>query len=379
MKYISRILFFLSISQACALDWPTLALEKGAGPFFMATHVTNAGDNRLFVCEKRGSIRIVENNQITDTFLDIQDRCITQKNEQGLFSIAFPLHHKKHCYVMYSDAKGNNQLSRFKIDPKNPNRALPNSEEKLLNVKQPRWNHNGGQLAFGPDGYLYVGLGDSGGGGDPDNVAQDRTHILGNILRIDVEGKPDAGKAYAIPPSNPFVGNREGWYEEIWAWGIRNAWRLSFDRLTGDLYIADVGQNKQEEINFQPASSKGGENYGWDCYEGLLLHDTHCKSDYPLDKMIAPVTTHGRGDGCSITGGHIYRGDKNSPLYGIYFFADYCTGKLWGLQKTKEGWHSKELLQSKARFASFGEDHKGTIYGVSYAKEWSYLFKLVAK
>jgi len=378
MKNLTLLLIVLSSFSAFA-QWPGIELEKVAGPFFMATHVTNAGDDRLFVCEKRGTIRIVKEGQITNTFLDIQDRCTIKKNEQGLLSLAFPPKHKNHFYIMYSDLKGDNQLSRFKIDPQNPDHAIISSEEKILNIKQPRGNHNGGPLAFGPDGTLYIGLGDSGGGGDPDNVAQNRKHILGNILRIDVEGKPDIGKAYAIPPSNPFVGNSEGWHEEIWAWGIRNPWRMSFDRLTGDLYFGDVGQNKQEEINFQSADSKGGENYGWDCYEGLLLHDARCKTSYPIDKMIPPISTHGRKAGCSITGGHIFRGDKNSPLYGIYFYADYCTGKIWGLEKRKQGWRSKELLDTKHSISSFGEDHEGNIYVLSYHKDSGDLFKLKAK
>jgi glucose/arabinose dehydrogenase len=228
----------------------------------------------------------------------------------------------------------------------------------ILRVDQPYANHNGGHLAFGPDGYLYIGLGDGGSGGDPRGNGQNPAALLGKMLRIDV----NAALPYGIPGDNPFR-EREGYRPEIWALGLRNPWRYSFDRATGDLYIADVGQNAYEEVNFQPANSRGGENYGWNHMEGA-----HCFRASPQCDPAAftlPVAEYGRGGGCSITGGYVYRGTSQPALRGVYFFADYCTGKFWALQREAGGaWVTTELIDTDVSVASFGEDEAGEVYVV---------------
>ena len=241
-------------------------------------YLTHAGDDRLFVVEQPGKIRIIQNGQLQDEpFIDLTDRVGARGGEQGLLSVAFHPQYLQEgsggfgkFYVDYTDLLGNTQISRFSVDPTNPNAADPSSEVILLSVSQPFLNHNGGLLKFGPDGYLYAGLGDGGYGGDPYSNGQSLNTLLGSLLRLDVS---DGGDAYAIPASNPFV-NESDRMGEIWAYGLRNPWRFSFDRQTGDLFIADVGQSVWEEVNFQPAESTGGENYGWNILEG-----SHCFSD----------------------------------------------------------------------------------------------------
>jgi len=221
---------------------------------------------------------------------------------------------------------------------------------------QPYTNHNGGDLHFGPDGYLYIGMGDGGAAGDPENRAQRLTEYLGKMLRIDV----DQGDPYSIPASNPFTTDA-GALGEIWASGLRNPWRFSFDRLTGDLWIADVGQNAFEEVNYQPASSAGGENYGWRCYEGFAEYNTTgCNSP---SGYYFPVHTYPHGAECSVTGGYVYRGNPSSAYYGHYFFADYCSDRIWTLHYDGASWISEEFGQYPGNnFSAFGEDLDGQIY-----------------
>jgi glucose/arabinose dehydrogenase len=365
--------------------WPTIQLQLVAGGFTRPVFITHANDGsgRLFVVEQGGQIRILHTDgSISPTpFLDISSRVLSPAhgggNEQGLLGLAFPPDYpqKGHFYVYYTNHDGNNLVARFRLTG-DPSVADPASEEQILLLEHPgASNHNGGQISFGADGYLYIGTGDGGGGGDPNGNAQNPASLLGKILRIDVEySTPPAdystylpclqkgegqgqNAAYLIPPDNPFVG-KPGYRGEIWALGLRNPWRFSFDRQTHDLYIGDVGQNMYEEVDFQPASSKGGENYGWNVLEG-----NHCYNAATCDstRMAPPVTEYDHSQGCSITGGYVSRGTAYPAMQGIYFFADYCSGKIWGLQNDG-GWQSLKLLESSLNVSSFGEGESGELY-----------------
>jgi glucose/arabinose dehydrogenase len=326
--------------------------------------VTNAGDNRLFVVNQPGSISIVDSsgNVTPEPYLDITNK-VTFAGEQGLLGLAFHPDYKNngYFYVNYIGAGDSTHISRFTMISGNPAKADPKSEMKIMTIAQPFKNHNGGNLAFGPDGYLYIGLGDGGSGGDPGNRAQNPAILLGKILRIDV----DHGNPYSIPESNPFYALSSA-RNEIWAMGLRNPWRFSFDVKTGDLWIADVGQNALEEIDFQPAGSHGGENYGWRCYEGDQPYNQ--EGCAPADSFIFPVYTYPHGDECSVTGGFVYRGDSLSPYYGKYFFADYCSDRIWTLHKDATEWIREDFGQFAGNgFSTFGEDNKGELYIAGHA------------
>ena len=309
------------------------------------------GSGRLFVIEKAGRIRIIENDQLIETpFLDITDRVGSNGNEQGLLGLAFHPQYAQNgrFFVNYTDNNGHDVIARFQVSS-DPNIAEPNSEVKLLNVDDPFPNHNGGVLAFGPDGYLYAGLGDGGSQGDPFGNAQNTGVLLGKILRLDV----DSAEPYAVPSDNPF-GN------EVWAYGLRNPWRLSFDKLTNDLYIGDVGQNTWEEIDFLPTGSPGGTNFGWNFREGA--HDY--KGGGP-EGMVDPVAEYSHAEGgCSVTGGYVYRGSM-PEWNGIYLYGDYCTGMIWGLIHSDSGWQSQLLFDLDVTITSFGQDEAGELYLLS--------------
>jgi glucose/arabinose dehydrogenase len=309
------------------------------------------GSERLFVIEKVGRIRIIENDQLIETpFLDISDRVGSNGNEQGLLGLAFHPQYAQNgrFFVNYTDKNGDTVLARFQVSS-DPNIADPNSEVKILGVDQPFANHNGGVLAFGPDGYLYAGLGDGGSQGDPFGNAQNTSVLLGKILRLDV----DSAETYTVPADNPF-GN------EIWAYGLRNPWRFSFDKLTHDLYIGDVGQNTWEEIDFLPAGSPGGTNFGWNFREGA--HDY--KGGGPAG-LVEPVAEYSHTEGgCSVTGGYVYRGSM-PEWNGIYFYADYCTGLIWGLIRSGNGWQKQQLFDLDVTITSFGQDASGELYLLS--------------
>jgi glucose/arabinose dehydrogenase len=309
------------------------------------------GSGRLFVIEKTGRIRIIENNQLVETpFLDISDRVGSSGNEQGLLGLAFHPKYKENgrFFVNYTDNNGNTVIARFQVSS-DPNVADPASEVKLLGIDQPFPNHNGGVLAFGPDGYLYAGLGDGGSAGDPRGNGQNTKVLLGKILRLDV----DKAEPYAVPSDNPF-GN------EAWAYGLRNPWRLSFDKSTGDLYIGDVGQNQWEEIDFLAAGSPGGANFGWSIREGA-----HEYKGSSTDGLIDPVAEYSHPEGgCSVTGGYVYRGSM--PAWnGIYLYGDYCTGMIWGLIHADSGWQHQLLFDLDVTITSFGQDASGEVYMVS--------------
>ncbi|HKR03838.1 MAG TPA: PQQ-dependent sugar dehydrogenase, partial [Bacteroidia bacterium] len=326
------------------------------------TDIKNAGDDRLFIVEAIGRIKIVDRygNVNPVPFLNIQPKVVSG-SEQGLLGLAFSPDYKNdgRFYVNYTGAGGHTHIARYHVSATNPDSADPSSEELLVFIIQPFVNHNGGCLQFGNDGYLYCALGDGGSGGDPLGYGQSRKDTLGNLLRIDVS----PANGYAIPASNPFVNDTNS-IPMIWSYGLRNPWRFSFDRLTHDLWMGDVGQGTWEEINFQPAQSTGGENYGWRCNEGNHLFNTSgcgAQSDYvfPVYEYI-----HSTANGCSVTGGYVYRGGKYAAMFGKYFFADWCSGLLQSLKKnTGSGWsHNLEGDFAEYNFGTFGEDRFGELY-----------------
>lgn len=318
------------------------------------------GDARLFIAEKRGVVRIHAGGAFLDTpFLDIQSR-IRDSGEQGLLGLAFDPDYATNgrFFVSYSNVDGDNVLESFSVSA-DPNVADPGSGTIRLVVPQPRSNHNGGHIVFGSDGYLYVGRGDGGGGGDPDATGQSRADLLGSILRLDVSG----ASGYTIPADNPFTG-LVGARGEIWSYGLRNPWRFSFDRSTGDLYLADVGQDAWEEVNVVAASSGAGRgtNFGWNVMEGL-----HCfepSTGCVTDGLTLPVLEYGRADGCSVTGGFVYRGAAIAGLQGTYFYSDYCGGwiRTFRYQGGEATARQETALAPDEAVLSFGEDDTGELY-----------------
>ena len=328
--------------------------------------ITHAGDNsnRLFIASQLGKIHVIPNDQgveETSVFLDVEARVryVDKMNEEGLLGFAFHPEYRKngyfYLYYTTTDAPLTSVISRFSVS-KDANVADPESEVELMRIKQPFWNHNGGTIAFGHDGYLYVGLGDGGKANDPFKNAQNLGTLLGSILRIDVD-RHDAGKAYGIPRDNPFV-DRDGARGEIYAYGLRNVWRLSFDRKTGALFVADVGQDIWEEIN---VVTKGG-NYGWNLREGK--HKFGPNGAEPSDSLVEPILEYNHKVGKSITGGHVYRGEQGKSLAGKYIYADYVSGIMWALTINKDNTAGTNYVipWSKLPVLTFGEDQKGEIY-----------------
>lgn len=316
--------------------------------------IVHAGDERMFIVEQRGVILILEGGAVSPTpFLDIRDRVNSRGNEQGLLGLAFHPSYNENgfFYLDYSDASGGTVIARFQVTTERDN-ADPGSELQLLKIPQPYGNHNGGALRFGPDGYLYIGMGDGGSQGDPHGNAQNVNSLLGKILRIDV----DSGGPYGIPGTNPFANG--GGSPEVWAYGLRNPWRLSFDRATGDLYIGDVGQSDWEEIDFQTADAAGGANYGWNHREG-----THAYASNQVAGLIDPVAEYNHDAGCSVSGGVVVRDLALPDWQGVYLYGDYCSGLIWGLLRAADGsWSGSLLFQTGARITSFGEGLRGEVY-----------------
>jgi len=368
-RYIAAlILFIITIPSAGALELTTVKVADGfSDPLFVTSP---AGDSsRLFVVEQNTArIRIIKNGTVLPTpFLDLNSKA-GSGGEQGLLGMAFHPNYSSngYFYVNYTDNSGDTVIARYTVST-NPDVADPDSEMILMEVDQPFSNHNGGMLAFSPnDGYLYIGLGDGGSSFDPGNRAQDGQNVLGKIHRIDVGN----GDMFAPAPNNPFDGDA-GFLDSIWALGLRNPWRFSFDRLNGDLYTADVGQSAREEINIQSGDTTGGENYGWRCMEGFTCTDVPrctCNSG----SLTLPVHDYSHSGGnCSVTGGYVYRGSAIPELDGTYFFADYCTGRIWSFV-----WQGDSVTQLQERtselapetgedinnITSFGEDDNGEIY-----------------
>ncbi|RMF81031.1 MAG: DUF4215 domain-containing protein [Planctomycetota bacterium] len=358
------------IPDECETFTPTAlqAIEVASGLSSPVYVCAPSGDTRLFIVEQAGVIRILSGGVILSTpFLDISSIVGSGGFEQGLLSMAFHPNYASngYFYVDYTDLNGDTVIARYSVSA-DPDVADPGSAVILKTIPQDFTNHNGGQLQFGPDGYLYIGMGDGGGSGDANNRAQDINSLLGKILRLDV----DAAAPY-IPPSNPFVGIAGA--DEIWAYGLRNPWRFSFDSLTGDLYIADVGEGAWEEIDFQPASSTGGENYGWRCYEGNAAFNTTGCAD--PNTMVFPIAEYAHtGGACSITGGFVYRGCQMPDLSGTYFYADYCSGTISSFRYDEVNGVSDQQDRTAeltpiggpiTSITSFGEDGFGELYIVS--------------
>ncbi len=307
----------------------------------------NDGSGRLFIIEKLGYIRVYENEKLLETpFLDITDRVKASGNEMGLLGLTFHPDYEKNgfFFVNYTGDSGNTRISRFQS---NGNSAEKTSETVLLVIEQPYENHNGGALAFGPDGYLYAGLGDGGLAGDPHKNGQNIETLLGKILRLDVNN----GDTYTIPSDNPF-GN------EVWAYGLRNPWRISFDRATGDLWIGDVGQGDWEEIDYLPAGAESGANFGWSIMEGSHRYDSE-----PQSGLLLPAAEYSHAEGgCSVTGGYVYRGTAMPEWAGVYLYGDYCSGKVWALILSNGQWQSQVMFETGVLITSFGQDESGEIY-----------------
>ncbi|MGI8926396.1 MAG: PQQ-dependent sugar dehydrogenase [Tepidiformaceae bacterium] len=354
-------------------------LVRAAQGLQRPVYVTGAGDGsrRLFVVEKAGRVRIVRDGQLAPAppFLDITALVDSVASERGLLGLAFhPGYETNGRFFVTYTAKGGgaNTLAEYRVSG-DSERADAASARVLFAVPDKFSNHNGGMVAFGPDGFLYVAMGDGGSGGDPDGNAQDLGVLLGKVLRLDVDA--GGGAPYSIPPGNPFAG-QAGARGEVWAYGLRNPWRFSFDRQTGDLWIADVGQNAFEEVDLQPAASRGGENYGWNRMEGDACFEP--KSGCDRTGLTLPVFAYGREDGCSVTGGYVYRGKRFPGLAGAYYFADYCEGILRSLREDGGGtWRAKDLLETVGAISSFGEDDEGELYLV--ADQAGELYRLEAR
>lgn len=372
LSIMAALLFGLGaaagIDRPAAGGGPSISLVTYASGFFLPVDITNSGmadDDRLFVVEQNGFVRVVNGDGSVRPipFLNVSDR-IVWGGERGLLGIAFHPDYANngYFYVNYTrTGDGDTVIARFSVTD-DPNLADPASELILMTLDQPYSNHNGGDLAFGPDGYLYIPTGDGGLFGDPEERAQNLASPLGKILRIDV----DNGFPYAIPPDNPFLGV-PGALPEIWALGLRNPWRFSFDRLTGDMFIGDVGQGNWEEIDYQPAASAGGENYGWDCYEGNQIYEPTSCSGNP-DDYVFPIHEYSHAVGHAVTGGYIYRGAEFPDLYGHYFFADFTDAGLWSLLDSGGDWQLFTYGPFAGRnFSGFGENVAGELFVADYA------------
>jgi len=385
MTLFFRVLIFSSVLAAgCDHNSDTLVVPGPAGDslhiveafpsldFNRPVDLQNYGDDNLFVVEQRGVIQVFHNDPDTESaaaFLDIRSVVDDRDNEEGLLGLAFHPGYLQngYFYVNYTTSHGTTRISRFEVDVQNPTVAVPSSEFVLMEFTQPFGNHNGGQLAFGPDGYLYIAVGDGGSGGDPQGNGQNTSTLLGSILRIDIDN-PTENLNYGIPTNNPFAGNQSGAREEIFAYGLRNPWRFHFDS-TGDLYIADVGQDKWEEIDVVPAGELEGMNFGWNVMEG-----NHCFRSRSCETVgLAPATVeYDHKTGCSVTGGEVYRGKALPQLTGLYIYADYCTAIvrsfMWRKDGVRKHWEWKAALDPDFKLAtisSFGHDVDGELYMLS--------------
>ena len=356
---------------SCILFAQTIDVEFFKGGFSDPVDLQNAGDDRLFVVEQGGIIKIIQPDGTVNStpFLDLSS-IVSGGSEQGLLGLAFHPDYATNGYffVNYTKLGGDTQISRYSVDPADPDIALSGSEFPIIDYAQPFSNHNGGGIAFGPDGFLYIASGDGGSGGDPGNRAQNTTLLLGKLLRIDID--VTGINPYAIPPTNPFAGDPSN-AQEIWAYGLRNPWRFSFDSLTGDLWIGDVGQGDVEEIN-KAASTEAGLNYGWRCYEGSQPFNTsNCP---PMGDLTFPEGEYSSSTGtpnCSVTGGIVYRGTDQPGLQGLYFFGDVCSGLLGTIDS------SGTLVQHGTfggSWVAFGEDVNRELYVVSIGGS---IFKIV--
>ena len=347
-------LIFLIIIFSNSIFSQSVVLESFGPSFNSPVEIKNAGDERLFVVEKSGKIKILNSDGTVNStpFLDIEDRVSTNANERGLLGLAFHPNYPENpfFFVNYTNNTGNTTISKFSVSS---NENIANGDETVLMViNQPYGNHNGGCINFGPDGNLYIGMGDGGSGGDPQNYSQNTGSFLGKMLRINVNSG-----AYSIPEDNPYG-------DEIWSIGLRNPWKFSFDTLNGNLFIADVGQNEFEEINMV-TNNPANVNYGWRCYEGNEPYNMSGCSDDGLTFPVATYSHYNSGDfKCSITGGYVYRGSQISALNGVYFFADYCSGEI-GMLSTEDNnnWEMNLTFPNiTGSWVSFGQDNSGELY-----------------
>lgn len=353
------LLLLLVTTFSFSQDIYTILFADG---FSNPVEMQNVGDDRLFIVEKRGVIEILQLDGTTNpnAFLDIQSIVLTpggNYDERGLLGLAFHPDYinNGYFYVNYIDNFGNTQISRFSVSTSDPNIADPDSEFQILEVEQPYTNHNGGCLRFGPEGYLYIGLGDGGSAGDPENRSQNLQTLLGKMLRIDIDNT-EGSTNYAVPSNNPFVGDPNA-LDEIWSYGLRNPWRFSFDSETDELWIGDVGQGSIEEID-RAAAGVSGQNYGWRCYEGNQEYNTSgCPMEFDLTFPVAEYS-HSGGN-CSITGGYVYRGEIYENFLGIYFYADFCSGEIGTIDQSNNQINHGPYNGS---WVSFGEDKNKELY-----------------
>ena len=353
------LLLLLITTFSFSQDIYTILFADG---FSNPVEMQNVGDDRLFIVEKRGVIEILQLDGTTNPtpFLDIQNIVLTpggNYDERGLLGLAFHPDYinNGYFYVNYIDNSGNTQISRFSVSTSDPSIADPDSEFQILEVEQPYINHNGGCLRFGPEGYLYIGLGDGGSAGDPENRSQNLQTLLGKMLRIDIDNT-EGSTNYAVPSNNPFVGDPNA-LDEIWSYGLRNPWRFSFDSETDELWIGDVGQGSIEEID-RAAAGISGQNYGWRCYEGNQEYNTSgCPMEFDLTFPVAEYS-HSGGN-CSITGGYVYRGEIYENFLGIYFYADFCSGEIGTIDQSNNQINHGPYNGS---WVSFGEDKNKELY-----------------
>jgi glucose/arabinose dehydrogenase len=364
------ILLFSNVASSYTLEkaFPKLIFEKP-----LDFKVANDGNNLIYVVEQRGFIYVFQNKiSVSDrsVFLDIRDRVRHVSSEEGLLGLAFHPKFKtnRKFYVNYTTSKPRRTIiAQYLADTKNPSRAEKTSEKIILEIKQPYANHNGGGIVFGPDGYLYIGMGDGGWMGDPHGHGQNLRTRLGAMLRIDVD-QPQKNKPYGIPKDNPFAGNNKKYKEEIYAYGLRNPWRFSFDSVTNNLWVADVGQDAIEEVNIL----EKGKNYGWNIMEGRSCYNP--KKNCPQSNLSLPIAQYTHTIGQSITGGFVYRGKRISGLYGKYIFADFVTGRIWSLTKNKNSQYNlSELIDSDLFISSFGIDQHQNLYMLAFD---GYIYKL---
>lgn len=362
---MNKLYSILSLLFCGLLNAQTIDIATFATGFNAPVNIKNAGDSRLFIVERAGLIQIVnsDGSRNSTPFLDINSIVSNSGGERGLLGLAFHPNYASngYFYVNYINNSGDTVISRFSRSTTNPELANSTTELQLLTYDQPFINHNGGDMAFGSDGYLYISSGDGGSAGDPGDRAQSLTNLLGKILRIDVDGNSNGN--YGIPADNPFVGNSAA-MDEIWAYGLRNPWKFSFDRSTDELWIADVGQNSIEEINMVP-STEAAVNYGWRCYEGNSPFNTsNCPPNSTLKFPIAQYSHTGNGPfKCSITGGYRYRGTAQSSLVGLYFFADYCSDEIGYLEQSGNDYNMAFSPAFTGNgWTSFGEDSDGELF-----------------
>lgn len=333
-------------------------------------YVTPAGDGsgRLFAVEQPGYVLVVEDGEINSTpFLDLSEllpRIVIQARytEQGLLGLAFHPDFEENglFFINYTNSDGHTVIARYAVSENNPNRADLLSAEEIMFYEQPLDNHNGGHLAFGPDRMLYIATGDGGGAGDPGLNGQNPATIHGALLRIDVDND-EAG--YVVPDDNPFI-ETEGFLPEIWVFGLRNPWRFSFDRANGDLFIADVGQEMWEEINYLSADEAGGQNFGWNTYEGFDIYRAETEA---VSEVTDPIVAYDHSEGCSVTGGYVYRGEAMPELNGVYIYGDYCNGNVFAAYLDENGdWQAELFMQTEFVISSFGEGENGELYLVDY-------------